>query len=93
MTFLDGVQTPDTLPPVAEPMKMRSFYVPGDLWDAAKEKARNEESRDISVAVRELLEGYVNPPEPDPEGDRRYAEGVAAGRAELAAEIRALLDP
>lgn len=55
----EGVLTSDTVDPVGKkPMVMRSIRVPLKLWNAAKGKA-DEEEKDISQVVRELLERYV----------------------------------
>ena len=76
---------------MTDPMVMRSVRVPVDLWDRAKAQA-TAEGRDLSTVVRELLETYLVPPEPDPEGDGRYADGVRDGRLAAAAEVEALAD-
>lgn len=76
----------DTVTPVPDPMKMRSFYAPSPLWEDAKAKAKAE-GTDISTVLRGLLEAYMLPVEPDPEGDRRFAEGVAAGRTGALREV------
>jgi hypothetical protein len=40
------------------PMVMRTFYANLDVWESAKARA-DEEEKDISQVVRELLERYV----------------------------------
>lgn len=53
------VLTSDTVDPVGKrPMVMRSIRVPLKLWESAKARA-DEEEKDISQVVRELLERYV----------------------------------
>ena len=72
---------------MTEPMVMRSIRVPLDLWEQAKAQAAAER-RDLSVVVRELLEVYLLPVEPDPDGDVWFAAGARAGRLEALGRVR-----
>lgn len=55
----EDVLTSATLPNVGkQPMVMRSIRVPRKLWEAAKDRADNQE-RDLSEVIREFLERYV----------------------------------
>lgn len=59
-TSQTNVNTSATVEAVAKrPMVMRSIRVPLKLWEEAKARA-DDEDKDISQVIRELLERYVS---------------------------------